>query len=125
MPTPGTWATEHFTRVELSCKHCNKMEFPEHFLRDLEDLRIHWDTPLVLNSAYRCAKHPEEAKKAAPGEHNRGAVDIHISGPSRYFLIKLAMELGWSGIGIGLGFLHLDRGESRLGATRPSFWSYT
>jgi uncharacterized protein YcbK (DUF882 family) len=119
-----TWSTDHFTQAELSCHHCGEMAFPPAFLTHLEELRVQWDKPIHLTSAYRCVLHPEEAKKNLPGEHNRGAIDIQISGPSRYFLIQLAMKLGWSGIGIGPGFLHLDRGFSRPGALRPSFWTY-
>jgi hypothetical protein len=55
--------------------------------------------------------------------HSRGiAVDIAIQGPEAVRLLDLALELGFTGIGVqqkGDGrFLHLDTRDT------PAIWSY-
>lgn len=117
--------------AELACKHCGKMDFPEAFLIELDELREEWDKPIIVNSAYRCPNSDiEKDKKNGPGEHSRGAIDIHISGSDVYFLVSLVIKRGWSGIGLqqkgpnASRFLHIDRGIARFDAPRPTIWTY-
>jgi zinc D-Ala-D-Ala carboxypeptidase len=81
---------------------------------------------MKITSGYRCPKHPIEAKKAAPGAHSTGlACDIGVSGSEAYQVLSLAMELGFTGIGVqqkGTGrFIHVDL---TVGQNRPTVWSY-
>ncbi|MOA18896.1 hypothetical protein D3C78_1392400 [compost metagenome] len=69
-----------------------------------------------------------EARKSQPGEHSTGkAVDVAIQGADALLLLRLALELGFTRIGIqqkGAGrFLHLG---TSAGARFPSpaIWSY-
>lgn len=120
------YSTKNFSARELRCKcdickreapHQMKPEVVDHLQRMREKLGY----PLVLTSAYRCAKHPVEAKKAKPGQHNAGtAVDIKFdSSNQRYNIIKAALEEGATGIGWGNGFIHVDWRDST-----PVAWDY-
>jgi zinc D-Ala-D-Ala carboxypeptidase len=127
----SVYACKYFTTQELACSHCGKMEFPEFFLQYLDELREEWDKPMLVSSGFRCPQHPEELKKPnGPGEHNRGAVDVLVSGTDAYYLMILATKMMWSGIGVSQKgpyasrFLHLDRGITRATAPRPAIWSY-
>ena len=81
---------------------------------------------MKITSGYRCPKHPIEAKKATPGAHSTGlACDIGVSGSEAHQVLSLAMELGFTGIGVqqkGTGrFIHVDL---TVGQNRPTVWSY-
>ena len=96
------------------------------FLSKLQELRNRYGKPMRVTSGYRCPDHPIEAKKSTPGAHASGcACDIGVEGADAHALLKIAFELGFSGIGVqqkGSGrFIHLDTLKS---TTRPMLWSY-
>jgi uncharacterized protein YcbK (DUF882 family) len=79
-----------------------------------------------ITSGFRCAQHPIEAKKIKPGAHSSGcACDVGVEGQDAYQLLKLAFELGFTGIGVqqkgSSRFIHLDTLEQ---PPRPNVWSY-
>ena len=107
----------------------------ETFMERLEDLRVKFGKPMKITSAYRSPSHPAEAKKAMPGAHSTGrAVDVAVSHNDAYTLMRMAMGMGFTGIGVaqkGDGrFLHLDdvtSGETFASGkkfNRPIVWSY-
>lgn len=100
----------YFSARELRCKcGCESHGVTQKLVDKLDLLRGLWGKPLVLTSAYRCANHPEEAKKAKPGKHNEGiAVDIAVTGFDQIMLIILAYIVGFRGFGIANSFLHID-----------------
>lgn len=120
------WA--NFSKKELVCKHTglenpNVMEFT--FLMDMVQLlRTRLGIPIGVSSAYRHPTHPTEAKKKKPGMHSVAAIDLHIPGPYIHDALKMAIELGFTGIGVNYKgarnqrFLHLDFRET------PMVWSY-
>jgi hypothetical protein len=62
----------------------------------------------------------DKLREAKPGEHTRGAADIAITnGLRRYILVKKALELGFTGIGVAETFVHVDRRSST-----PVIWTY-
>ncbi|WP_335989612.1 D-Ala-D-Ala carboxypeptidase family metallohydrolase [Pseudoalteromonas sp. CH_XMU1449-3] len=108
-------STKDFKAVELRCKcaECDRQvpnECDPYALRMLQTLRTRVGVPLVLNSAYRCANHPDEAKKEKPGTHHKGvAFDIRVPyGRLRMRIIEEALKLGAKGFGFGKTFLHID-----------------
>lgn len=117
-----------FKRSEFQCSHCGKCEMNEETMDRLFKLRLRWNRIMVPTSGYRCKDHPNEASKPRPGAHTEGrAVDIRTHGKDAYELVQVAMELGFTGIGINqkgsVGrFIHLD--DMPASATRPTFWSY-
>ena len=115
----------NFSREEFRCKHTGECEMHPVFMQRLQHLRTKYGKPMVVTSGYRSRQHPIEAAKATPGEHTYGrAADIAVQGSDALLLLRLALEFGFTRIGVqqkGTGrFLHL--GDS------PDFpvglWSY-
>lgn len=121
------WADyPNFSAKEFACSHCGENEMKPEFMAKLQKLRTAYGKPMKITSGYRCAKHPIEAAKSAPGAHASGcAADIGIQGAEAHTLLSLALQQGFTGIGVqqnGTGrFLHLDTLQA---PTRPTVWSY-
>lgn len=94
----------------------------------LQALRTAYGKPLKVSSGYRSPLHPIEAAKALPGAHSTGnAVDLLVRGADAYKLVALAIQFGFTGIGVQQKgesrFIHLDDiVDSRF--PRPTVWSY-
>ena len=100
----------HFTTKELNCP-CNcGLETDRSFLLQLENLRRVLDIPLLINSGARCADYNKDVGGVDGSYHVVSrAVDIKcLSSDLRFHLIKTALNLGFSGIGIHKRFIHLD-----------------
>jgi len=117
---------KNFTKVEFDCTHCGANQMTPAFMSKLQALRIKYGKPMRITSGFRCAQHPIEAKKATPGAHASGcACDVGVEGQDAYQLLRLAFELGFTGIGVqqkgSSRFIHLDTLEQ---PPRPNVWSY-
>ena len=92
----------------------------------LDSLREVYGHPIILNSAYRSPDHPIEAKKSKPGEHTYGAaVDIKcVGGEATFKLVKAAIEVGFTRIGISRksNFVHVGIGYPD--APSMTIWTY-
>ena len=112
---------QYFTLSEFNCSCCNRNLMSHQFLVRLDELRALCGFPFVVNSGYRCPRHPEEAKKDTPGTHNGGiAADIRVSnGSQRRQLVDAALEMGFNGIGVAKTFVHVDDRQ-----TDPVMWTY-
>lgn len=124
--------TKHFSDKELTCKcGCGRMKMDPGFMNKVEDLRVAIGRALVPTSAYRCPEYNAKiSRTGASGPHTTGkAIDIAICGEDAYKLVKLAMDFGFSGIGISQRgahngrFIHLDD-LSFPDYPRPRIWSY-
>jgi zinc D-Ala-D-Ala carboxypeptidase len=87
------------------------------FMAKLQKLRETYGAPMRVTSGYRCPQHIIEVKKARPGAHASGqAVDIGVQGSDAHTLLRMALEAGFTGIGVQQkgtrGFLHLDTLET-------------
>ena len=116
----------NFSASEFACSHCGKNEMTPEFLSKLQALRMAYGAPMRITSGYRCPEHPIEAKKIKPGAHASGcACDVAVDGQQAHKLLKLAFELGFTGIGVNQKtsgrFIHLD---TLAEAPRPNVWSY-
>ena len=117
---------------EWSMKYFNESEFSEFDKMDpalllmLDNLRETYGYPIKLTSTYRSPEHPIEAKKAKPGEHAYGAaVDIAcVGGEATYRLVKAAIEVGFTRIGISRknNFVHVGVGYDD--APKMTIWTY-
>jgi len=114
-------ALQHFKIEEFNCSHTNKNEMDVTFLSRLDELREVCGIPFKITSGYRDAMHPAERNKEKPGKHNEGiAADIYApDGITKRTIITNALNLGFSGIGVGKTFIHLD---TRTGY--PIVWGY-
>ena len=113
-------------------KYFTESEFNEfeqmnpELLEKLDQLREAYGYPIKLTSTYRSPDHPIEAKKSKPGEHAYGAaVDIAcVGGEATFKLVKAAIEVGFTRIGISRknNFVHVGIGYE--GAPLITIWTY-
>ncbi len=113
---------KYFTESEFN--EFEKMD-PK-LLEKLDQLREAYGYPIKLTSTYRSPDHPIEAKKSKPGEHAYGAaVDIAcVGGEATFKLVKAAIEVGFTRIGISRknNFVHVGIGYD--GAPPITIWTY-
>jgi uncharacterized protein YcbK (DUF882 family) len=119
----------NFSKAEFDCKHSGFNQMQPEFMDKLQKLREAYGKPMRITSGYRHKTHPIEAKKSKIGAHATGqAADIGVDRGDAYELLKLALELGFTGIGIqqkgGGRFIHLDTLEPSADFIRPTIWSY-
>ena len=118
----------NFTREEMQCKHTGKDGMRPEFMEWLQKLRLEFNRPFIITSAFRDITHPIEAKKEQGGSHSKGcAVDIAIRGEEALRLIALAYSMGCRRIGVqqkgSSRFIHLDLAD-QLAGFPASIWSY-
>lgn len=122
-------AYPNFSKREFDCKATGENRMQASFMERLQQLRIAYGQPMSISSGYRSPKHPIEAKKSRPGAHASGhACDVAVQGADAIRLLRLAIGLGFTGIGIqqkGTGrFIHLDDHPAGAHVPRPAIWSY-
>lgn len=127
------FVTPHFSRPELACQcGCGRMEMDPVFMDKLEALRIEYGQPMVVSSGFRCPMYNDEASTTGQsGPHVTGmAVDVAVFGKNAHRLLTLALQHGFTGVGVsqkggqGSRFLHLDAIAPGPGRPRPFVWSY-
>lgn len=124
MGESAKWAEyPNFSKSEFDCQQTGENQMQHAFMVRLQRLRTAFGKPMVISSGYRSPTHSIEAKKDEPGTHAQGiACDIAIDRGDAVRLLHLALEAGFTGIGIqqkGSGrFIHLDTRE------HPTIWSY-
>lgn len=112
-----------FKKSEFDCKHTGHNLMQQDFMLMLEGLRAAYRKPMIITSGYRSPKHPTELRKGhTTGEHTTGlAADIAISAVNRYNFVALAIEHGFTRIGIADKFVHLGISNSH---PHPRIWTY-
>jgi zinc D-Ala-D-Ala carboxypeptidase len=117
----------NFKASEFQCQHCGADGIKEELVAKIQQLRTKYGKPMRITSGYRCPQHPVEARKSTPGAHALGlAADVGVEGAEAYKVLQIALELGFTGIGVqqkGSGrFIHLDVRNGQLPG--PVVWSY-
>ena len=107
------WPWPHFSKGELSCRHCGEYYHWPEFLDKLEGLRALVGRPLYISSAHRCSLHNARVGGAPLSQHLTLAVDIITEGHDRQSLLSYARQVGFTGFGFYTSFLHLDLGRPR------------
>ena len=123
---------KYFSEDELRCKGTGEVKMMEEFMNKLILLREKLNQPMVISSGYRTPEHNERIGGSKKSAHILGkAVDIVCSGEKAHAILTLALELGFTGIGVKQHgdhksrFIHLDTVESGIeGIPRPWVWSY-
>jgi uncharacterized protein YcbK (DUF882 family) len=130
------WAgVEHFTPAEFACRgqNCcgNDNLIQPALVFKLDQLRGRLNKPVMITSGYRCPIHNSRVSPGTgeTGPHTTGlAADIGVSGRDAITVLRLALELGFTGIGVqqkgGDRFLHVDLIPDSHGHKRPWIWSY-
>ncbi len=105
--------SQYFTEDEFKCPCCGVCVIDSDLLRYMDLLRAVTGMPLRINSGYRCAKHNATLKDSKPTSlHLQGkAVDFHCPSVMRFTIISAAIRIGFTGIGIGANYVHLDRSK--------------
>lgn len=103
----------YFSDKELECPCCGEQGMDEDFVCILNKLRSDFGDQMILSSAFRCLSHNENVGGSNTSQHLIGnAVDILWSGfdaRRKYDLLTLALDYGFSGLGVSNEFLHIDR----------------
>jgi zinc D-Ala-D-Ala carboxypeptidase len=113
---------KYFKLEEFDCQVTGNNEMKDEFIHKLDELREACGFSFVITSGYRDGNaHPIEKRKSKPGTHARGiAADIAVNGGAeRYIIVREAMRLGFTGIGVAKSFIHVDIRE-----TTPVVWEY-
>ena len=122
----------NFSRAEMACKGTGECRMSSAFMDLLQRLRENFGAPLVISSGYRApAYNAKVSATGTHGPHTTGcAADLLIHGRDARLLVRHAVELGFTGIGIHQRgptegrFVHLDTLEHRPGRPRPWLWTY-
>jgi zinc D-Ala-D-Ala carboxypeptidase len=119
-----------FSDSELACRcGCGMLPAPD-FRAKIERLRERFGKPLIVTSAARCAAHNARVSgTGATGPHTTGrAADFGVRGADALRLVDLALEQGFTGIGVSqkgaIRFIHVDDLPDAPGQPRPTIWSY-
>lgn len=102
---------QYFHSKEVECRcGCGLCEMDPKLMWALNRLRHELGRPVVVTSGHRCAKHNAAVGGRVNSFHLTGrAVDIRTAtAKERWETLRLAFRLGFTGIGIGKGFVHLD-----------------
>lgn len=119
--------TNHFSDAELTCKCGCGMLPDKKFMDRVETLRVKAGFPMGVSSGARCANHNAKVSgTGTDGPHTTGkAIDLAVSRGEAYKVLKIAFEMGFTGIGVNQKgssrFIHLDDISSDV---RPTIWSY-
>lgn len=112
---------DHFKMSEFECHCCGEVKMNPSFLSRLDAARGVAKIPFVITSGYRCDRHDKEV--GGKGNHPQGtAADIACKdSPSRYLILTSLLALGFSRIGIGRDFIHVDQ---TTGHPHQVIWLY-
>lgn len=103
----------HFSRQELACRCCGRLQLNQRLLDGLEVLRELAGVPVVINAGYRCPRHNQIVGGVPGSEHTHGlAADIRLPGLSLQQMYEFALQVPQFAAG-GIGaydddFLHVD-----------------
>ena len=82
----------------------------QEMLDKIDLVRSKFDRALHINSGYRTKEHNKKVGGKKNSSHLKGlAVDIHcINSRDRYDLLNCLLDVGFTRIGIGNTFIHVD-----------------
>lgn len=106
----GEQLSKNFNEDEFRCPCCGLVAMDTHLIEGLQYIRDHYRRPMKVTSGYRCEKHNKDVGGKDDSSHLIGeAADIEVgSSNQRFNLIKEAIYAGFTRLGVGDGFLHLD-----------------
>lgn len=105
--------SEHFSRAEFACRHCDQLPvegISKALLEGLETLREAVGRPIHVTNGYRCPEHNAEVGGVEDSQHVQGcAADIWVDGYTAFALGQLCSEI-FDGVGtyIEADFVHVD-----------------
>ncbi len=99
----------YFTQDEFKCPCCGMVNVSAWLIHQLNRVRELYGKPMIVNSGCRCRNHNSHVGGSANSEHLIGtAADIKCDNShDRYLLIKYAIQVGFTRIGVSKNFIHL------------------
>tara|TARA_R110000822_G_scaffold58912_1_gene147167 strand:- start:504 stop:863 length:360 start_codon:yes stop_codon:yes gene_type:complete len=118
-------ALKYFKRSEFNCKcGCNTNYINDGFLEMIDNARRIAGLPFIVNSGYRCEKHPLSISNPT-SSHTKGiAADIRFTNGNNLALILGGLGgAGFERFGIDFEnkFIHADCDTEK---TTPCIWGY-
>jgi len=109
------WRWKYFTPFEIACKGTGLILINEDALDRLDKFREIVNEPFSPNSAFRSEQHNRNIGGSPNSYHLKGmAFDIPIKGRmTREEIHRVALMVGFTGIGDYDTFVHLDTGVKR------------
>lgn len=125
----GKKGWKYFTEDEMKCKGSGKCEMDPKFMVMLDALRKKFGKPIIITSGYRSPEYNISIGGSKNSAHVQGkAADIAVSHADAYKIVGIAIELGFTGIGVsqkgGGRFIHVDTADNTPKQPRPHIWSY-
>ena len=115
----GIRLSENFNTNEFdcACSECSKTKIDPQLVNYLQKIRSHFNSPLVINSGYRCEDHNDTVGGVKNSRHTKGeAADIVVRNTQPEQIAKYAESIGIKGIGLYDNFVHIDT------RSKKSFW---
>ncbi len=120
---------EEFMKVkpyEFDCKcGCGHNNMDDDFIYKINRARNMANVPFIITSGARCREHNERVGGSLTSSHLVGlACDIACSDSrTRYKIVKALLLAGFTRIGIGKDFIHVDAAECEI---KPAevMWDY-
>lgn len=112
---------KYFQLSEFACPCCGHNEMDAAFLEKLDKLREIFDSPLHVNSGFRCPKHNKEIGGVPDSMHLLGrAADISTADMTaeKVWHFVLSAHSSFNGMGIGKNFIHVDNRD------KQALWVY-
>lgn len=114
--------SKNFSLLEISCKEGNEALYDYKLIEKLQKLRNKIDKPIHIVSGYRTINYNNKVGGSPNSQHLLGkAADVVIYHMDKDELKEIAIDMGFTGIGIYDGFIHLDVRE-RPHIRGYSFW---
>lgn len=113
---------KYFKIDEFNCP-CGKNEMDKYFLERLDIARKYARTSFVISSGYRCPAHNKKVGGSETSSHLKGqAADIVVKNSiHRYKILSGLIKAGFTRIGIGKNFIHVDSDKTK---TPRVVWVY-
>jgi uncharacterized protein YcbK (DUF882 family) len=120
---------QYFTEKELADSRTGECHMDPSFMVKLIKLRELYGKPMRITSGYRSKETNAAVGGAENSPHMHGkAVDVYVSGVDALNLLVLAVDVGFSGIGVSQKgnsrFIHIDTMDNSPSQPRPTIWSY-
>lgn len=115
--------TKYFKESEFACKHCGAVDMDATFINLLTQLRRAAAFPFVINSGFRCPEHNRAEGGHPNSSHLVGkAADVRAEANWQKFrIVREAIRVGFTRIGVGKTFVHLDYD---LDKPQETLWTY-
>jgi len=115
---------ENFRPAEFECKCCGEVVLDNSFVQTLDLARTLASIPFTITSGYRCEAHNKAVGGKPTSSHTIGkASDIKVSGSrERFYILSALVDAGFSRIGIGSNFIHVDNDNNKADSV---VWLYS